>query len=119
MVRRPLLRAQFSAQQAGYASRFPDAEHSLIFVDGERAGQVRLAASPLEIYVVDVSLLPPYRRRGIGTAVYRDILARAAAGGQSVAASVEKRNTASVEFHRGLGFRIESETERHYGFRSG
>jgi len=118
-VRRPLLRLQFTAQQAGYASQFPGAEHNLIVVDGERAGQIRLAASPHEIRVVNISLLPQYRGRGIGTTVYREVLARAATHGQSVAASVEKANAGSLEFHRRLGFSIESETERDYGLRSG
>ncbi|HEX9367366.1 MAG TPA: GNAT family N-acetyltransferase [Vicinamibacterales bacterium] len=118
-VRRPLLRLQFTAQQAGYTARFPGAEHNLIAVGGERAGQIRLASSPSEIRVVDISLLPQYRGRGIGTMLYRDVQARAAADGQSVAASVEKSNTGSLQFHRRLGFSVESETERDYRLRSG
>jgi ribosomal protein S18 acetylase RimI-like enzyme len=110
-VRAPLLRLQFTAQQRGHASRFPDAEHRIILVDGERAGQFRLAAPPGRLHIVDISLLPHFRRRGIGSAVYRGVIERAAREARRVTAVVAKSNPGSFAFHMALGFAVERETD--------
>ena len=60
---------QFSAQQTGYASRFPESEHTIILNDGTPVGRVWIARTSNDIRIVDISLLPQYRRHGIGTAV--------------------------------------------------
>lgn len=113
-ARTPLLRLQFTAQQRGYASRFPDAEHRLILVDGEPAGQFRLASPPGRLHVVDISLLPRFRGRGVGTAVYGGVIERAEREGRRVTAVVAKSNPASLAFHAALGFTVEHETETDY-----
>jgi len=116
-VRAPLLQLQFTAQQRTYASRFPDAEHRIILVDGEHAGQLRLASLSGRLHVVDISLLPRFRRRGVGTAVYLGVIERAEREGRRVTAVVARSNPASLAFHTALGFSIEDETETSYSVR--
>jgi ribosomal protein S18 acetylase RimI-like enzyme len=56
-----------------------------------------------DIRVVDVSLLPEFRARGVGTRLLTAILAEAAAGGQRVTIHVEQHNPARALYER-LGF---------------
>ena len=108
-----LLQFQFSAQQGAYTAQFPGASHELILVDGEPAGQVRWAELADEIRIIDVSLLPRFRRLGAATAVYHRLLAHARARGKPTYASVGRMNTVSQAFHHRLGFTLARETEMH------
>jgi ribosomal protein S18 acetylase RimI-like enzyme len=54
--------------------------------------------------VVDISLLPECRGRGIGTALLEAVIAEASGAGKFVALSVEKLNPA-LRLYRRLGFR--------------
>jgi ribosomal protein S18 acetylase RimI-like enzyme len=113
-MRASLLWLQFTAQQRSYASHFPDAEQKIIQIEGERAGQFRLASPPGELRVIEISLLPQFRGRGAGRAVYQRIIERAAREGRRVTASVAKSNAGSLAFHLALGFAVERETETDY-----
>ena len=105
---------QFIAQQRAYAARFPAATHDIIVVGGDRAGQVRWADLPEEIRIIDIGLLPPYRRLGAATAVYARILAHAEAVRKPARATVALLNAASLAFHQRLGFAIEGQSETDY-----
>lgn len=113
-ARRALVSMQFAAQRAGYAAQFPGVAHAIILSAGEPAGQILLATTSTEIRIVDVSLLPQYRRCGIGTAIYRGVIQDAAAAGKAVAASVAKSNAPSLAFHQALGFSITAESATAY-----
>jgi GNAT superfamily N-acetyltransferase len=75
---------QFAAQTAYYREVYPGAAHDVIVVDGRDAGRLYVARDEHDIRVVDVSLLPEFRARGVGTQLLTAILAEAAAGGQRV-----------------------------------
>jgi ribosomal protein S18 acetylase RimI-like enzyme len=109
-----LLRIQFTAQQAGYGSQFPGASHEIILVEGERAGQVRWKELADEIRIIDVSLLPRFRRHGAASSVYRTILGHAQARGKPACASVARLNHVSLAFHQRLGFTVTGSTETHF-----
>ena len=59
---------QFSAQTRHYRGSFPDATYSVICVDGEPAGRLIVSRSDDEMVVVDLALVPGFRRIGIGVA---------------------------------------------------
>jgi GNAT superfamily N-acetyltransferase len=109
-----LLQMQFTAQQLGYGAQFPGASHEIILVDGERAGQVRWAELAHEIRIIDISLLPRFRRHGAATSVYRSIVSRARARGKPTCASVARLNGVSLAFHQRLGFTVAGETDTHF-----
>jgi ribosomal protein S18 acetylase RimI-like enzyme len=54
--------------------------------------------------MVDIALLPEYRRAGIGSAILKDLLAEGARGGKRVSIHVEIFNPALALYER-LGFR--------------
>ena len=74
------IRMQFSAQTSHYRRSFPDATSSVICVDGEPAGRLIVSRSDDEIVLVDLALLPGFRRTGIGSGLVRCLLIEADAG---------------------------------------
>lgn len=98
------LRMQFDAQDRHYRAHYPDAQFQVIHHEGRAIGRLYVYECAGEIRVMDIALLPPWRGRGIGTSLLRDILARAAASSRAVTLHVEHHNPARRLYHR-LGFR--------------
>jgi GNAT superfamily N-acetyltransferase len=94
---------QFAAQAAYYRSTFPDATQDVVLVDGEPAGRLYVRRDPGVVGVVDVSIAPGFRGRGIGTMLLNGVLAEAAASGCRVSIHVERHNRARTLYER-LGF---------------
>ena len=117
--RRQLLEWQCAAQQSSYVAQFPGSEHRIIECGEEAAGRIWTAATIDSLRIVDISLLPRFRRQGIGTAVYRAVLGDAAARQARVTASVHRSNAASLRFHAALGFTIAGESEVYYALAYG
>lgn len=101
--RRRFLELQHEAQTAHYRNRFASAERWIIDVAGENAGRLILNKTAGDVRVVDISLLPGYRGRGLGTAVLRAVFAQAAVTGASVSLSVLV-NSPALRLYRQLGF---------------
>ena len=108
-----LLEFQFGAQRAAYDARFPGAVHEIILVDGEPAGRSWWTEAADEIRILDIAVLPRFRRLGAGTTVYRALLARAREQNKPVRASVGRLNAPSLAFHQRLGFTLTGESETH------
>ena len=103
--REAFLAQQFHAQRAGYTEMFPGSVHELIVVDGEPAGRVWVHRTDDDCLVVDIAIAPERRRRGIGTAVVGEIVARSDRDGVPTRGHVERTNSASLAFWKRLGFR--------------
>jgi len=71
------VRMQFDAQTRHYRESFPDAAYSVICVDGEPAGRLIVNYAGDQILIVDIALLPEFRRTGIGSGLVRRLLERA------------------------------------------
>jgi len=97
------LRMQFRAQDTHYRTHNPAAAFDIILVAGEPAGRLYVDRRPAEIRVVDISLLPEYRGRGAGSALFTALFAEAAAAGLPVRIHVEAFNPARRLYDR-LGF---------------
>ena len=97
------LRQQFEAQHRWYAEQYAGASFDVVLVAGEPAGRLYVARWEREVRIVDVSLLPEQRRRGLGERLLRGVLAEAAAAGKPVTIHVERFNPALRLYER-LGF---------------
>lgn len=71
------IRMQFDAQTCQYQAAFPHASHRIICVDGEPAGRLIVHRSDDEIRIVDIALLPEFRRRGVGSELVGRLLTEA------------------------------------------
>jgi ribosomal protein S18 acetylase RimI-like enzyme len=94
---------QFEAQRSYYREVYPDAAYDVVVVDGQDAGRLYVARLPGEIRVVDISLLPEFRGRGVGGSLLGDVQAEAASSGRKVVIHVEQQNPAKALYLR-LGF---------------
>jgi ribosomal protein S18 acetylase RimI-like enzyme len=102
------LRWQFDAQHREYHRTNPDAAFDVVLVDGEPAGRLYVSRSGEAVHVIDIALLPDFRRRGIGTALLGELLDEAAGGGKVVSIYVERPNPA-MSLYRRLGFETVAE----------
>jgi GNAT superfamily N-acetyltransferase len=98
-------RQQFDAQDRDYRSRFGDATLDVIVVDGESAGRLYVDRRSEEIWIVDISLLPGYRGRGVGTHVLEGLQSEAGASGRPLSLHVERFNPA-LQLYLRLGFEL-------------
>lgn len=99
------LRQQFEAQHAHYQQHYQGASFDLVLVDGQPAGRLYVGRWPREIRVVDISLVPGQRGRGLGTAILSGLLEEGRSSGKPVSIHVERFNPAVALYER-LGFRL-------------
>jgi ribosomal protein S18 acetylase RimI-like enzyme len=106
--RETFLQMQFQAQTVDYARHYPDAQRDLVLGDGRPAGRLYLHRRADEIRILDITLNPEYRNRGIGTQLLSELQAEAAAAGKAVRIHVEVNNPARSLYNR-MGFSPVSE----------
>jgi RimJ/RimL family protein N-acetyltransferase len=94
---------QFAAQTAYWDEQYPEAERSVVEIDGRPAGRLYVQRWPKEIRLVDIALLPDFRRRGAGTEIIQRLFAESAGTGRPVTIHVEIFNPARALYER-LGF---------------
>jgi ribosomal protein S18 acetylase RimI-like enzyme len=98
------LRMQFDAQHRHYQTLYPDAQYSVVLLEGLPVGRLYLHRSPSAFRIIDIALLPPYRGRGFGSALISEVLAEAARVKKPVLIHVERTNPA-LRLYRRLEFR--------------
>lgn len=70
-----LIRAQCLAQQTDWRSRFPGADITIIVERGQPIGRLYVHFSEHDVRLIDLSLLPGFRGRGIGKGLLRGLQA--------------------------------------------
>jgi ribosomal protein S18 acetylase RimI-like enzyme len=96
---------QHDAQHRHYRNVYDGAEWLIVEQESHAIGRLYRVIWPAEIRIIDISLVPEARGRGIGAAILRDIQAEAEALGRSVTIHVEKNNPARSLYER-LGFGV-------------
>jgi GNAT superfamily N-acetyltransferase len=103
-MKNAFVRQQFDAQHAWYQEHYQGATFDIILVDGIPAGRLYIHRRSKEIRLVDITLLPEFRKGGLGTSILHDLLAEGEAAGKPVTIHVEIYNPATRLYER-LGFR--------------
>jgi ribosomal protein S18 acetylase RimI-like enzyme len=98
------LNMQFDAQDRDYRGRYPNAEFSIIVIDGEGAGRLYVSREDGRTQILDITILPLHRGRGAGAALVRQLQGE----GQPLAVWVDSSSDSSAIFEH-LGFRTERE----------
>ncbi|MGP0049209.1 MAG: GNAT family N-acetyltransferase [Solirubrobacteraceae bacterium] len=98
-----LLAIQFDAQDAAYRHNHPDADFDLVIVDGNPGGRLYVDRGPAAIHVLDITLAPEWRGRGIGTRLLGALIAEGERARRPVALQVLRSNPA-LRLYRHLGF---------------
>jgi ribosomal protein S18 acetylase RimI-like enzyme len=98
---------QFNAQDSYYRAEYPEASYQVILDDGERVGRLYVLREPEEIRILDITVLPQYRCKGIGSQLLRELLDEGAKTGANpgkrILIWVEHFNPSLKLFER-LGF---------------
>jgi ribosomal protein S18 acetylase RimI-like enzyme len=94
---------QFAAQHHHYQQHYIGAAFQVILVDGQPAGRLYVARWPAEIRIVDITLLPEFRKAGIGTRLLKKLMAEARAAHKPLSIHVEQFNPA-LNLYQRLGF---------------
>lgn len=99
------LQQQFAAQSGDWNRTVPHARRQIIFVDGIRAGRlyVDFRTSQKELRLVDISLLPQFRNRGLGKRILEGLVDEADERGWRISLHVALNNPAQRLYAR-LGF---------------
>jgi ribosomal protein S18 acetylase RimI-like enzyme len=94
---------KFTAHRMARAAEFPDADHSVLWADNHRIGQLLLHETGAEVRLLDLTLLAAFRGEGIGTSVIEQLQTYACERGLPLRLSVQPLNPARRLFTR-LGF---------------
>ena len=105
---RPLLLMQQKAQQHSFEGEFPGADHEIILSADQPIGRVIVDRQDRGIHLVDISILPEFRNRGIGTAIIDGLFAECRERDIPFYLRVLKTNPAQRLYER-MGFKVESD----------
>lgn len=104
--KRLFLKSQLDAQRGEYEKRFPAADYQIILVDEAPAGRLWVARTPEQIRLLDIALLPGFRRRGVGATLLRRLIEESEAKGLPLRHMVFELNPDAVRFYERLGFAL-------------
>lgn len=90
---------------------------SVVEVDGERVGRLRVVRRDGIIELAGIQLVPKAQGCGVGTAIIESIKAEAAAAGVALELAVEKDNPNARRLYDRLGFVEVGETEDEHRLR--
>ena len=85
----------------------------IIEVDRTRVGMIQLFEEANTLEVGEIQIQPAAQNRGVGTAVLKDVIARAHEGRKSVRLSVGLKNERAYRLYERLGFHRVNRTETH------
>lgn len=106
----PLPQLQIEARERQYRQGFPGCELWIVQAGGVAAGQLWIWRTLHQTRILDLTLRPEYRNRGLGTALLRRIMRE----GRRVTLSVAASNTGAQSLYRRLGFRVTHQGETHW-----
>lgn len=98
------LRSQFHLQYTHYHKFYPAADYQIVVLGGRDIGRLYVHRTPEEVRLMEITLLPEYRRQGIGGSLVRGLMEEAAASRRNLSLHVEMDNPARRLYER-LGFR--------------
>jgi GNAT superfamily N-acetyltransferase len=107
-----VLLLQFRAQHAHFQQHYPQADMLVVMGGGYEIGRLYLARWPTRHGIIDLTLLPEYRRHGAGEVILRDLTEEAAAAGKDVSVLLNKFDPA-MRLYRRLGFVTEEDKGTH------
>ena len=87
-----VLRIQHIAQERRFAGRFPDRQRYVVKEGDQPVGRLYVDETGPVLQVIDLTLMPRVRDRGLGTRIFQDLMAYAESRGLTVRLRIERRN---------------------------
>jgi ribosomal protein S18 acetylase RimI-like enzyme len=104
-IRESLLDMQYRARRNSIRANWPQGESLIVLADGQSAGWFFMATLKDEIRLVEISILPEYRGRGIGSKLVEDLISQGARAQLPVRLSVDVTNAGAIRLYSRHGFR--------------
>ena len=105
------LKMQLKARDQSYLMHYQEIDDRVILCGGEKIGRLIVSRNAEEIRLVDISLLPQYRNRGVGTSLIKALFMEA--GARAVRLQVDKVNEQARRLYERIGFSVTGETQTH------
>lgn len=102
--REAFVKMQFAGQQAHYQKTYPAASHQIMLSGDRPVGRLYVARLADQIRIIDITVMPLERNRGIGTLALKELIAEGDQAGKVVTIYVENYNPSLSLFER-LKFR--------------
>lgn len=93
-------------QRRDFDRRFDEYDVSIIEREDRAVAGLMLETKADSLYIHELQVLPEYQGRGVGTAVVRMVVERAAGLGRDVTLSVVRANPRAKQLYERLGFRV-------------
>jgi ribosomal protein S18 acetylase RimI-like enzyme len=106
---RVLLEQQYVAQLRHYRTSYPEHERLVVELAGRPVGRIDVHRSPREIRVLEISVVPELRSRGLGTRLIVELQEEAAGTERPVRLQVARGNPA-LRLYQRLGFTVVDES---------
>ena len=104
---------QSMAQLAEYKKNYPGAAFQIILYKKQAAGRFYTWENDNEIRLIDITLLPLFRGKGIGTNLLQELIKKSNTGNKKISLHVEPGNPA-LQLYKRLGFVYIKNNGRHY-----
>lgn len=107
------LRSQCHAQLAHYLAYYPNSHHDIVLLDQQPIGRLYVHRTTEHILLVDITLLPSYRNRGIGSQLIGALMAEAGHQQLPLDLQVACINPDAFRLYQRLGFTAVSQQGIH------
>lgn len=97
------LKMQFELQHKQYIENYKHAAFDIIFYNNKPAGRLYVDRRKDDIRIIDIALLPEFRRLGIGSKIMKDLISEADQKKIPLSLHVEQNNPA-MTLYETLGF---------------
>ncbi|HEY0077258.1 MAG TPA: GNAT family N-acetyltransferase [Pyrinomonadaceae bacterium] len=108
------MQMQFNAQRHDYRTRCPESEHSIVLFEGRPAGRIWVDRNERGVHLLDITVLPEFQNRGIGTTLLRRLSEECDREGKPLTDYVDKGNERAMRLYERLGFRVKEEIPTHF-----
>lgn len=98
------LRQQFDFQHRDYMKNYTSADFEIILCQGNPVGRLYVDRRDNDIRIIDIALLPQYRKQGIGSKIFHDLTTEADRRKVRLSLHVEMNNPI-LPFYERLNFK--------------
>ena len=98
------IRFQLTAQLTHYRTEYPNAEYLIVLHNAEPVGRLYLDLRESEIRIMDITLLPEHRGKGISSPIIHRLKEKALALGKNLSINLDKLSQSQLVFER-FGFK--------------
>jgi len=100
-------------QEENFRRFYETRDMEILTVDGKPLGAITVKENEDHLYLRNIQITPAWQKRGIGSILVAEFVARAKARGFAARLQVLKVNPARTLYER-LGFRVSNESETHF-----